>query len=285
MIDLYVNWCRKTKFAKDAARIKRRLAPVRAGLGAKTFAELTPFVLNGYIANRRPVKPISVLRELNMLASAAKFCVENKLAGGGCRFALPKIKMNPPRPHFLTVEQGNALLDYFKQKIGNPCAFKFTRLALATGQRLEAICDLTWDRVDFNAKLIFFADPELPATNKKRAVAPMTANLFAEMTMWRLKAPHDLRVVPHPPATIQDWFRRASKQLGFRVTPHMLRHTAITWMLQAGVDPVQISRLVKLSVQQILNTYGHYRPGWLTPSAETLESVLNSQRSSAYAMA
>jgi len=48
-------------------------------------------------------------------------------------------------------------------------------------------------------------------------------------------------------------------QLSKRVHPHLFRHSAITWMLQRGMDVVTISNITGVSVELIAHTYGHLR--------------------------
>ncbi len=48
-------------------------------------------------------------------------------------------------------------------------------------------------------------------------------------------------------------------EIGKRVHPHLFRHSAITWMLQRGMDPITISNITGVSVELIARTYGHLR--------------------------
>jgi integrase len=47
------------------------------------------------------------------------------------------------------------------------------------------------------------------------------------------------------------------------VTPHVLRHTAATWLMQAGVDLWQAAGFLGLTVEMISQRYGHHHPGHL----------------------
>jgi integrase len=51
------------------------------------------------------------------------------------------------------------------------------------------------------------------------------------------------------------------------VTPHCLRHTRITWMMQAGVDMWQAAGFVGMSVITLNRTYAHHHPGWQEDAA------------------
>ena len=56
--------------------------------------------------------------------------------------------------------------------------------------------------------------------------------------------------------------------LGKDVTPHTLRHTRATWLLQRGVDPWQISGHLGMTVGTLTRTYGHHSPEWQKDAAE-----------------
>lgn len=46
-------------------------------------------------------------------------------------------------------------------------------------------------------------------------------------------------------------------------SPHTLKHTCITWLLQDGIDPWQVAGFVHTSLETITRTYGHHCPNRL----------------------
>jgi integrase/recombinase XerD len=57
---------------------------------------------------------------------------------------------------------------------------------------------------------------------------------------------------------VQDLFMRLSKTVGQKVTPHMMRHTHATELIQQGWDIALVQkRLGHLSVQTTINIYTH----------------------------
>jgi integrase len=56
------------------------------------------------------------------------------------------------------------------------------------------------------------------------------------------------------------------------VTPHTLRHTAATWLMQAGVDPWQAAGFLGMSVQTLLEVYGHHHPDYMREAADAIGS-------------
>jgi integrase len=48
-----------------------------------------------------------------------------------------------------------------------------------------------------------------------------------------------------------------------KVTPHTLRHTAATWLMQAGVDLWTAAGYLGMTAQTLERVYGHHHPGHL----------------------
>jgi integrase len=46
--------------------------------------------------------------------------------------------------------------------------------------------------------------------------------------------------------------------LGPDVTPHVLRHTAATWMMQSGTSPWEAAGYLGMTVEMLLERYGHH---------------------------
>jgi integrase len=52
------------------------------------------------------------------------------------------------------------------------------------------------------------------------------------------------------------------------VTPHTLRHTRATVLMQKGIDVWQASGHLGMSVATLQSTYGHHHPDWQGDAAE-----------------
>jgi len=55
-----------------------------------------------------------------------------------------------------------------------------------------------------------------------------------------------------------------------KVTPHTLRHTAATWLMQRGVPIWQAAGYLGMSAQMIERTYGHHHPDYLRAAAAAI---------------
>lgn len=58
--------------------------------------------------------------------------------------------------------------------------------------------------------------------------------------------------------------------LGPEVTPHILRHTCATWLMQGGADLWDAAGFLGMTVQQLEATYGHQHPDYQSGAAEIL---------------
>ena len=67
-------------------------------------------------------------------------------------------------------------------------------------------------------------------------------------------------------------FREMIKESGLdgEIVPHTFRHTAITWGMQRGMDPWDASGYFGLSLQTLLDTYGHHHPNHLREAANKM---------------
>ena len=54
------------------------------------------------------------------------------------------------------------------------------------------------------------------------------------------------------------------------VTPHTLRHTAATWLMQAGVPLWQASGYLAMSEKVLTEVYGHHHPDYMRAEADAL---------------
>ena len=50
----------------------------------------------------------------------------------------------------------------------------------------------------------------------------------------------------------------------------LLRHTAATWLMQKGADPWQAAGYLGMSLEVLLNTYGHHHPDYLSDAVEKI---------------
>lgn len=124
------------------------------------------YVQRRYLAGR---KEATVLKEINVIRQAL-----NWHGATGARFEAPAPP--PPRDRYLTKPEYKKLLG----GCATPHMRLFCILALTTAARKTAILQLTWDRVDFDRKLIKLGIVG-DKNRKGRATVPMTDICYAEL--------------------------------------------------------------------------------------------------------
>jgi integrase len=73
-----------------------------------------------------------------------------------------------------------------------------------------------------------------------------------------------------PVISIKTGFATASRLAGVPCTPHVLRHSAATHMVMAGVPMVEIARMLGDTVAMVESTYGKHSPDFLRRAADAL---------------
>jgi integrase len=65
----------------------------------------------------------------------------------------------------------------------------------------------------------------------------------------------------HPVKSVRKAFARAAKDAGpLGVTPHVLRHTAVTWAMRAGADPYAAADFFGMTLEVLERVYGYHHP-------------------------
>jgi integrase len=80
-----------------------------------------------------------------------------------------------------------------------------------------------------------------------------------------------------PVKSVKTGFKHAVSLAGLwgRVTPHTLRHTAATWLMQRGVPIWQAAGRLGMSAEMIERTYGHHHPDYMRAAAQAITSKRN----------
>ena len=70
---------------------------------------------------------------------------------------------------------------------------------------------------------------------------------------------------------IKKGFAASCERAGLEgVSPHTLRHTAATWLMQAGTDVWQASGFLSMSTETLQRVYGHHHPDYQREAAENI---------------
>ena len=180
----------------------------------------------------------------------------------------------PPREHAIDRAQAARLL-----AAARPFHLRlFILVAMTTGARAGAILDLTWDRVDLARGILDLRDPARGVTNKRRGVVPVDAALVCVLRQARAVArcDHVVEYAGRRVISVRRAFRAAVARAGLPawLGPHVLKHSVISWLAEAGFPADLIGDLTETDPRTVRRIYRKVRPDALRPLAAALASGL-----------
>lgn len=216
------------------------------------------------------VERASIRQELQVVLSAWSLA---KVSEPVPTLSLPA--PSDPRQIWLTKDEARALIDACKL----PHIRLFVQICLATGSRPGAILDLKWHKIHFDRRFIDLTAVHVDDRERKKPAArhvPISDDLIEMLTEARKGAQteHVIEYAAAPVASIRKAFATAVAQAGLNpeVTPHILRHSAATWMAQAGVNLWTIAGFLgHKDIKMVQLVYGHHCPGYLRDAAEAVK--------------
>jgi integrase len=247
--------------------------------GGKTLAEVNGDVCRRYAAQRST--DAAARRELEDLRAAINHHRREGMCSQIVEVVLPRER--PARDRWLTrseaarlifaawryreVQKGKATDRRSRQHVA-----KFILVALYTGTRASAVCGAALGAMAGRGWIdlergVFYRRPAGRLETKKRTPpVPLPPGLLAHLRRWKR---HGQRFAVEwnrePVANVGKAFNHAVADagLGPDVTPHVLRHTAATWLMQAGVDTWEAAGFLGMTVEMLSQRYGHHHPAHL----------------------
>lgn len=144
---------------------------------------------------------------------------------------------------------------------------RFILLALYTGARKRAVLDLKWSQVDLRTGRVDLNPPGRAPTAKRRPIVNVPRTLLGHLRRWHRNRHTDYVIervdngawgpVGDPKKGLAAAGRRSGRP---DVTPHVLRHTAGTWMAQNGVSMHDIGGYLGQSTAEATEIYMHHHP-------------------------
>ncbi len=261
-------------------RIGYAIDALAAFWGDNMVIDITDRTCRAY-GDQRGRSPGTIGRELSCLRAAIRYAERQ-----GRLTHAPHVWL-PPRPlgkdRWLTRDEAARLL---RAARSSPQARMhlplFILIGLYSGARAGAILSLRWPQVDLARGRIDFNPPGRAQTAKRRPIIPIPRRLMTFLRLARLRGA-DLGYVLHidgrPIESIKKSFRAAAINAGFRkqvgvtengqasyratVSPHVLRHTAGTWMAQHDVPLFEVAGYLGHSHARTSELYAHHSPCYL----------------------
>lgn len=259
----------KDKTAIRAVDLRGSWKMAKATFGHLRPDQITRDVCRAYRDERYAAgrKPNTVRKELEVVRAALNFHKRGEKAV----FELPPPP--PPKERYLSKAEVRTLLKAARKF---PHVRSFIALSISTGARQSALLELTWDRVDMKRRMIKLSRGEaIDEQMKSRAVVPMNRRAYRYLRVLEAAAtsPYVIEWAGHRVLSIKKGFATAATKAGLRgVTPHILRHTAASWMAMGGVPMFDISRYLGHSDTRVTERrYAKLSPEYLRKAAKALD--------------
>jgi integrase len=256
-----------------------RARALLAFFGDKMLSGVTGDTCRQYAAQRST--DAAARRELEDLRAAINHHRKEGFCSQVVDVVLPRER--PARERWLTRSEAARLLlaawRYREVQKGKPTdrrsrqhVAKFILVALYTGTRASAVCGAAFGPtigrgwIDLDRGVFYRRPAGFRETKKRQPPVPLPPELLAHLRRWRRRGQRfAVEWNREPVIGIKKAFARAVKDagLGCDVTPHVLRHTAATWLMQAGVDPWEAAGYLGMTIEMLSRRYGHHHPAHL----------------------
>lgn len=245
---------------------------------AKAMADVTAADCRAYAAWRQKdgMAASTVYGELALLTAAANLAVKYKRMPPDQTpmVELPEVPESEARwltkAEFAALRAAAARLADEKPDRTMPDVRDFIDLAYYTASRRTAILLLEKFQISFTKDAagqivggkINLDKPQWKKTRKKRPVVPIDPAILPTVVRLVTTAP-GTRLLQCGPR-IDKAFALVVEEAGLEdVTPHALRHSRATHLLQDGVTPWAVAGLLGDRLETVMRTYGHHCPDHL----------------------
>ena len=258
----------------DLSRLEKSIEHLGEFLGNYQLPEIDIPICRQYKAHRKQqlvkrydslqeVSDATIARELGVLKAAANHAAKWKkiTADKMPTFELPKEL--PKNEIWLFEDELQQLFDAAK---GDKIMNMYLCLLYVTASRRAAIERLEWSQLDFNRKVIHLNKPGQKETKKRRPVVPMgkihemlSTEMITAETKWVLGKPADRYVAFRSlleKANLLEVEERDGRPAG-RVSPHVMRHTRATHLLEKGMSIYAVAQLLGDNPTTVERVYAH----------------------------
>jgi len=158
---------------------------------------------------------------------------------------------------------------------------RFILIGLYTGTRAAAIASASpvaqqgHSFVDLDRGIFYRLAQDTSATSKRQPPVPPPPRLLAHLRRSHDKGisnQHFVEFNGQPVKSVKTAFKTAVSLSGLKgdISPHTLRHTAATWLMQIGVSMWEAAGFLGMSEKTLRDVYGHHHPDYLRGAAKAL---------------
>ncbi len=272
-------------------RIGAAIEPLCAFWGALTLGDVKAETCRRYGLSRvtskgqaegktRPVSQGTIRRELGVLQAAINYCHAEGYLTHATRVTLPTAP--PPRDRWLTRSEAARLIRAARNLQRGSHVARFILLALYTGTRKDAILRLGFmpntsgGWIDVDAGTLYRRGAGERETKKRRPPMKLPKILLAHCRRWKAAgAIWAVEIDRQRVADVKRSFTAACEAAGLPgVTPHTLKHTAITWAMQKGMAPDVAGQYFGTSRETIFGVYWHHSPDFQNEAVAVMDRKL-----------
>lgn len=263
---------------KDAERLLHSIKALAPFWANKMVSDVSPSSCDAYVRWRKR-SAWTVRREMGTLSAALALAVERRRIPYA-----PNVKL-PPKGFAKDRWLSDAEIRLLYQASPSHVQ-KFIQIALATGRRKTAILGLRWTPslasgwVDLDRGVIHFLGRAEEETKKRKGKVRIPASLLAEMKGWDQTTSHVIMFRGKPVGDIKKSFASAAERAGLvDVTPHTLKHTAVTHAFMEGMTLEEATDFFATSRDTLEEVYRSYSPEAQKNSASIMDRVLSKSAS------
>lgn len=257
-----------------------RIAALERFFGDKMLSDVTGETCRAYVAQRST--DAAARRELEDLRAAINYHRREGLHDRIVSVVLPD--EHSPRERWLTQSEAARLIGaawrYREVQKGKQTGrrsrqhiARFILVALYTGTRASAVCGAAlqptagrgW--IDLDRGVFYRRPVGQRETKKRQPPVPLPGHLLAHLRHWKRRGQRfAVEWNGQPVKSIKRAFAKVVNDagLGDDVTPHTLRHTAATWLMQQGTDMWEAAGYLGMTVEMLSQRYGHHHPDHLS---------------------
>lgn len=243
--------------------------------GNQPLSAVAAFDVQRYVKARRgQISDATINRTLATLSHLLRCAIEWQWIDRTVK--IPRLREDNRRLVYLTQDQIQRLLDAARS---DSCweIYPFILIGLHTAMRRSEILTIRWEHVDLERRVI-----HIPRAKAGARDQPITAELATYLKELRAMMLDTAWLFPADSASghrieIERPFRRVVTAAGLNpkeVTRHTLRHTAITHLVQSGVDLPTVQRISGHKTLSMVARYSHQSGEHIAAAMDQLEERL-----------
>jgi integrase len=266
--DVLITYAReRIPHTKAAANAVYQISSLAEWWGERRVSDVSANTCRDYARNR---SASSARRDLETLRAAIGYFAKNV----GPISTIPVVSLPPkpePRERWLTQDEAKRLR---KAAMKWPHLYRFIVIGLTTGSRSGAVLTLQWSWIDLSARLMRRRPHgEKEDSRKKTPDVRISRRLARLLRRWKRRDGPKQKYVIHyngrPVKRLKRVWNEACKIAELDdVSPHTMRHTRATWLMQQGVDMWEAAGHLGMSVEMLTRQYGKHHPSYQEKASE-----------------